>query len=305
MTLALVYWEYPSENLLIYLPYVFFCITFYFLIYTQKNFGLMLVAFSGCLFFWYQQKPKHDRMWIDYQERLPIVNISHSKIHVENLRHDLRYMKKGKLEWLTRSYNLEELTDVRFALVELTEWKGIAHVFLSFNFNDKDFLSVSGEIRREKDEKYSPLNGLFKNYEMMIVLGTEIDLVGVRIFDHKDPINFYPLNISQENSKKLLLNLMKKCQEIQKEPEHYHTFTNNCATLIHDQLYKIYGVDYSYDLRLLFPGYLDEIGVVENLIIKSGSGNVRGSYKINHLVNQNLSGNAWSLKIREKRDIQN
>ncbi len=298
--LACFLWSHIEDQKILFCLFCLSFLGFLFFSFKKKLFFTGLIFFILNISLWFLQEPKHDRQWIDYQSKLPIVTINNNFIQIKNVRDDLRYIEGGSLNWLTKNYDLNELSEVRFAMVNLTEWKGIAHVFLSFNFNNKKFLSVSGEIRREINETFSPLKGLFRQYEMMIVLGTEKDLIGLRIFEHKDPITFYPLDISKHNAQKMLLNLLRDCQKILQTPRFYNTFTNNCATLIHDQLSSIYSKSYQWDLRLIFPGYTDSIAWDENLI--SAKGNFRETsqtYIINNTAQKYLSGNAWSLKIRE------
>ena len=299
LILACIFWSHIGDNILLYMLYCVSLLCYLYFLFYKKKLLISLLFFAISVILWAQQEAKHDRVWVDYQSKLPIVSIEDNIIHVKNVRRDLRYIKGESLNWINKSYDLNKLSEVRFALVNLSTWKGIAHVFLSFNFSNQEFLSVSGEIRREFDETYSPFKGLFHQYEMMIVLGTEKDLIGLRISEHKDPITFYPLNMSNNNIKKLLLNLLKDCQEIDKEPRFYNTLTNNCATLIHNHLHTIYGKSYHTDLRLIFPGYTDSIAWSENLILPKGDfEETKRSYLINNLADFSLSGNAWSIKIR-------
>ena len=49
----------------------------------------------------------------------------------------------------------------------------MAHTFLSFELDTpqgKHYFSISVEIRREENELFSPLAGLFRHYELMYVV---------------------------------------------------------------------------------------------------------------------------------------
>lgn len=294
-------WDHIHEQQLLFSLFTIACLSFLYITYYKKRIVLGWVLFSFVIYLWFSQQPTHERDWVDYQEKIPFVTIDENHIHIQNVRHDLRYLTDGKLEWLHESYNLNQLKEVHFALVTFTKWQGLAHLFLSFNFNDEKFLSVSGEIRREKNEDYSPFKGLFRNYEKMIVLGTEKDVIGLRIFKHKDPVNFYPLNMSNDNSKALLISLLKDCQSIQQTPRFYNTLTQNCATLIKNHLENVYQEKHPFDLRLIFPGFADEIGVDHELIKTNDSiDQMRKSFLINDLAETNLNGTSWSLKIRQR-----
>ena len=56
----------------------------------------------------------------------------------------------------------------------------VGHTFLSFIFDNAPPLSISIETRPEVGEGFDPLASLFKQFELIYVVGDERDLVGVR-----------------------------------------------------------------------------------------------------------------------------
>jgi hypothetical protein len=68
-------------------------------------------------------------------------------------------------------------------------WAGdaIAHIIVSFGFAAADFLAVSIETRRERNESYSSIAGFFKQYELFYVVADERDLLRLRTNYRNDP----------------------------------------------------------------------------------------------------------------------
>lgn len=51
---------------------------------------------------------------------------------------------------------------------------------VSFGFQDKEYLAVSIETRKEKGERYSTFAGFFRQYELYYVFADERDVIRVQ-----------------------------------------------------------------------------------------------------------------------------
>jgi hypothetical protein len=179
-----------------------------------------------------RRSPGNDRDWAVGQERMPVVTLSGDSAHVRDLR-DFRHHADGTVDvrWTDASYDLAGVQRVWFALSPFSSrFKGLAHPFLSFEFEDGRFLSVSVEARKQRGQSYSAPTGLFRRYETMVVLGTEEDLLGLRAVAWGDPMYLYPLRVSHEHAGALLRALLERANELAAAPEFYHTMWNNCTT---------------------------------------------------------------------------
>jgi len=133
-----------------------------------------------------------------------------------------------------KSFDLAKLNGVDLITVY---WMGpsVAHVFISFSFEDGEHLAVSIETRKEKSEAYSTLKGLFRQYELSYVVADERDVIGLRTNHRFDPIEdvyIYPMAGSREDAQKLFLAYIKKINTLHEHPEFYNTLTTNCTTNI-------------------------------------------------------------------------
>ena len=110
----------------------------------------------------------------------------------------------------------------------------IAHVFLSFGFGD-EHVAVSIEARKERDEGYSSVQGFFKRYELIYVVGDERDLIRVRTNYRRDPpedVYLYRVRAPIENIRRLFLEYVRAINELAERPRFYDTLTTNCTTTI-------------------------------------------------------------------------
>ena len=62
-------------------------------------------------------------------------------------------------------FDLREIKDVWFIVDHFHNIHGLAHTFLSIEFNDGRCISISFEARRVKGERYHPWKGLWRSYE--------------------------------------------------------------------------------------------------------------------------------------------
>lgn len=112
-------------------------------------------------------------------------------------------------------------------------WDGneaIAHTMLSFGFADGRQLAVSVEIRRELDETYDTLKGLFKQYEIIYVWGDERDLVELRTNHRRERVFLYRTTCTPAEARLLLADMLEETDRIARRPVYYHTLARNCTT---------------------------------------------------------------------------
>ena len=97
----------------------------------------------------------------------------------------------------TRSakYRLSHLKALDFYVSYWSEGL-VGHTFLSFIFDNAPPLSISIETRPEVGEGFDPIASMFKQFELIYVVGEERDLVGVRANHRRETVYLYRLNAS-------------------------------------------------------------------------------------------------------------
>ena len=114
---------------------------------------------------------------------------------------------------------LSHLTGLDFFVSYWSEGP-VAHTFVSFIFDNAPPLSISIETRPEVGEGFYPLASLFKQFELIYVVGNERDLVRVRTNFRKETVYLYRLNSAGvENVRRLLLVYLERINELADRPE--------------------------------------------------------------------------------------
>jgi len=216
----------------------------------------ILVATGGL---WASLSPSNDRDWGLDVARAPHVDIQGDEITIHNVR-NFRYSSESdfQVQYETRKVNLRELSEVDI-LVSYWAGKEIAHIMVSFGFSSGQYLAVSIETRKEKNEVYSPVKGFFRNYELMYVVADERDLIGVRAKHRSPPERVYVLrtDTALENGRKLFLEYARKINELNEQPAFYNTLTTNCTTQVLAHVQAFGGVE-KYNWKVLLSGYVPE-----------------------------------------------
>ena len=232
--------------------------------------GLVVVFL---LFQIFGPRPSNDRDWTPDQERLPRVEIEGRRVRVHNLRH-ARYRSTHDYDvaWEERTYDLDRLRSAWFMVEPFSDFKGPAHTLMSFGFDGleeetDEYLAISVELRKEKGEEFSPLKGLFRQYELMYVLGDERDLLQLRTSHRRDEVYLYPVRAPRERIEQMLVSMLRRANHLAEEPEFYNTLTSSCTTNIVSHVNELVpGRVPWWSYRIMLPSYSDELAYDLGLI---------------------------------------
>jgi len=213
-------------------------------------------AFVLVLLYWISIRPSNDRDWLPEAAVLASATIDGNQVTLHNVRNfDNRSSSDFTVRYDERTYDLDTLETVDF-LISYFGLRQIAHTFVSFGFSDGRHLGVSIEIRKEKGESFEPLKGLFKQYELIYVVGDERDLIGSRTNFRNEDVYVYQTFTSAENVRILFLDYIRRINRLVEHPEFYNTLTSNCTTNIidHSNTHPPY---HNFSTDLLLNGYSD------------------------------------------------
>lgn len=244
--------------------------------------------------------PRNDRDWTLDQMILPSVDFEGDQITIHNIR-NFTYTGETTYEsgYYDRTYNLNELVSVDF-IVEPLAPIAIAHTFVSFGFSNGEYVALSVEIRKEKGESFSPLKGLFDQFELMYVIADERDVIKLRALHRKDTLYLYPVVVSKEKAKELFLNMLTRANTLRENPEFYNTLTSTCTTNIVDHINAISPNRVPWNLSLIFPKdsdmYAYDLGLIDTSIPFF---ELRGQSEINQYIEEYANHPDFSQKIRE------
>lgn len=215
--------------------------------------GVVFIAIAA---HWAMIKPSHDRAWRADMARMPQAVINGDTVKIVNYRNfEYRGLKDFTPRYEEREVQLSHLTSVDFFI---SYWVPgpVAHTFLSFNFDNSPPVCISIEARYEEDEGFDPLASLFKEFELIYIVGSEKDIVGVRTnFRHED-VYMYRIRMSPESARLLFMVYMQRINELADKPEFYHLLSNNCTINI-VRYANLVGREGRLDIRLILNGYSD------------------------------------------------
>jgi hypothetical protein len=159
-------------------------------------------------------------------ENPPHLTIQNNLITISNLR-DFEYTTSNVTpHFINRTFDATKITRVWFVVEPFTKFKQIAHTYFIFDFSDQPPLSISVEARREKNENFNIFLGSLNQYELIYIWGTETDQTIRRVVVENNQLFMYPLNITPNDAKSLLLQLAETTQSLETNPRFYNTFTS-------------------------------------------------------------------------------
>lgn len=213
-------------------------------------------AYVVLLLGWSTIQPKLDRDWRPEVAVLPRAYVSGDDVRIVDVRDfDYRSQDDFTPRYLDRQVRLSRLTGVDFYI---SYWMPgpVGHTFLSFTFEDAEPISISIEARPEAHEGFAPIGSLFKQFELVYVVGQERDVVGVRTNHRGEDVFLYRISTTPENARRLFLIYLDRINELSERAEFYHLLSNNCTLNIVRYANSI-GPSARFDIRHYFNGLFD------------------------------------------------
>jgi hypothetical protein len=207
------------------------------------------------------REPRQDLDWYPYLARTPDVELTANGFAVAPVS-DWSYQgPEVTAETYTEAgFAFDELRNVWFMLEPQPGSQLAAHTLLLFEFEGDRLLGVTIEARRERDEEYSALHGIFNAFELSYIWASARDLLVRRavMLDHE--VFIYPVDISDAQKRLLLTRLLERTEQLETTPRFYNTITSNCT----NELAKAAGFNWApaYILTGRSDEYLFRRGII-------------------------------------------
>ena len=219
-------------------------------------FAAFVILFAGVVAWWISKPPSHHRPWRPEVAVMPRAFVDGDRVHITGVRDfDYRSRDDFTVRYEEREVQLSHLIGLDFFVSYWAEGP-VAHTFVSFTFDNAPPLSISIETRPEVGEGFDPLASLFKQFELIYVVGDERDLVRVRTNYRKETVYLYRLNSPIESVRRLLLVYLERINELADRPEFYHLLTNSCTINI-IRYANAAGRTGQFNIRHLLNGLID------------------------------------------------
>lgn len=214
-----------------------------------------------------------DRAWAADLSVLARADVAEGgEVRLSDIR-DWRYAPDSVLstEYFDASFDPADLVDLWLYEQEFDGQGLIAHTFLVFEFDESygpaRYLGLSMEARREADEEYSMLRGIFRGFEAAHVWATEEDLVTRRVRYQGDPVIRYRLDIPAESRSRIFVKMAEETRALGDEPRWYNTILNNCTSSLvryaNESEPGAIPLHYSFILTGKIDEYLGRLGYVD------------------------------------------
>jgi hypothetical protein len=239
--------------------------------------------------------------WIDKHARMPHVEIVGDKIHVGNVRNfTWRTPTDFTPGYYDRVYDLNALNSMYYCLSPIFDLNEVAHVWVCFGFSDGQHVAVSVEARGVKGRPFGLFGSLFRQYQLIYVVGDERDVVGLRGAIWQNQVRFYPARTTNERKRALFRDMMERAHSLEEHPEFYNLITNNCMNNVTRHIRRLGGRSLPSDWRLLLTGSSDQLAYEYGYIDTDlPFEKAREAYRIDLWMRETPLDKKFSLRLRE------
>jgi hypothetical protein len=268
-TLAIYYSNlpWPGLRILLAIAFVAFAVWAMWIAPGRRTSAALILLYLGVVAWWISISPSHDRPWRPEVAVMPRAFADGDRVHLTGVRNfEYRSRNDFTARYEERDLSLSHLTGIDFYVSYWSEGP-VGHTFLSFIFDNAEPLSISIETRPEVGEGFAPIASLFKQFELIYVVGDERDLVGVRTNHRRETTYLYHINTSPEAARLLFRIYLARINELADRPEFYHLLSNSCTINIiryANAIGRTGGFDIRHLLNGLIDGYLYDTGKIDN-----------------------------------------
>lgn len=240
------------------------------------------------------------RNWSPEFDRVSRMVKNGNRIQIINIRNNQYLTEKDYVvRYYDREFDLDQIRSVDYIVVPFNETPLLAHTMLSFGLDDGTYLVVSVEIRTEKEEEYSPMLGLSRQYELAYVLADEKDVIRLRTRHRDAKVYIYPTVATAKQSQMLFLDVMNRANALADNPEFYDTITNNCTTNLVKHVNSIKKSSIPFTWQVLFPGHSDRYAYKLGLLDRNiPFETLKQKSLVNELADRHFDAADFSKQIR-------
>lgn len=250
--------------------------------------------------------PSNDRDWIVEHKVLASAEMKGDQVTVHNVRDAEFFTYRDCLvDYYDKTFAIGDVQNVDFVVIPFNEQRALAHTLLSFGFADGERLGVSVEVRLERGEEYHPATGLLGQFELIYVVASEKDLIRVRTEHRKCDVYAYRGQATPQQCQTLLIDVLRRVNQLHDKPELYDSISNNCTTNIVQHINRLVPGKIPQDYRVLLPGFSDQLAYDLRLIDTSlPFEEVKRRARVNDLALKYRDDPNFSARIRGERVVR-
>ncbi|MDC0285786.1 DUF4105 domain-containing protein [Candidatus Poseidoniaceae archaeon] len=230
-----------------------------------------LMSLHGLWLWWTRVRPKQPRLNADWQsdcEFISSAEFEDSMITFRNVRDfHWRTTRDRDERWADEvKVDSEKVKHIWFVVDQFHSFKGMSHTYLTFEFKDGTCLSFSFEARRVKGKRYHPWTGLWRSYELYLLLGFERDVTQLRTHGRNNIVHMYRVVTPPDKDRQMILQMSHRLNQLTQRPEFYHTLFKTCNTSIVRAVNTVTPGRIPFLWRNFLPGYTPKAALKLGLI---------------------------------------
>lgn len=189
------------------------------------------------------QTPRLDRKWAEHLAVMPDIQLRDDGFALGPAT-DWTYAPDGPVAKGTASFDAKfaDLKNLWFMVEPQPGGDYAAHTLVLFEFAGDRIIGVTVEARREADEEYDAIQGLFNKFELAYIWSTAKELLTRRAVFLKKDVFVYPLALTAEQKQGFLRSMLENTVDVSQHPRFYNTLTSNCT----NELAKAAKLDWHY-----------------------------------------------------------
>jgi hypothetical protein len=221
---------------------------------------VVFCLFLAVVVWWLTIQPSNDRPWDPEVAQTAWAEIQGDQITIHNFRDfDYRSATDFVPHWTTKTVYLSQIKGIDL-FINYWGVNWMAHPIVSFQFGDDDHVAFSIELRKQSNQKYSLLAGLYKVYGLIYLVGAERDFVRGRTNYRHEDIYLYRTTVKPERAQAIFLDYLRSLNDLHQDPEFYNELTSNCTTNVRvHTVATAPGKPPPWDWRILLNGFADQM----------------------------------------------
>jgi hypothetical protein len=152
-----------------------------------------------------------------------------------------------------------------------------------------------------KERPYGLFRSMFRQFQLIYVVGDERDIVGLSGTIWQNEVRFYPANTTDERKRAFFVDMLKRADSLGKHPEFYHLLTNNCMNNNTYHVYRLGGRPLPSNLMLVLTGFSDRAAYNNGFIDTNGLPfeKAREVFRTDEWMRDTPLDEGFSLRLRE------
>ncbi|MDP3955649.1 MAG: DUF4105 domain-containing protein [bacterium] len=249
------------------------------------------------------RKPSNHGPWSLDHGFLPYATTNGENVTIYNVRSFTYFSEESyRTNYETRNYDLSKIKSIEYILEDFMRGDYSGHAFVTFGFDDEQYVSFSIEARRRPWQKFNPYLGCLRRFTLIYLVADESDVVRLRAVNRKDDVRMYPIKATKEQSREVFVSFIQKMNKLRKKAEYYNTAVNSCGNGLFSHLqiiskkYPVYHPDAIFLTRS--DTHLLKKGLIQTNL---NPDKAREHFLINRVSNQCADDKNFSRCIRIRR----